>query len=49
MSCIVRMSTIVLGRPTLGQRLAGPWLATVEFLRLLSRRPVGLIGFIGIG
>src|SRR2546430_12321852 len=42
------MTTAILARPTLGQRLAGPWYASVEFLRLLSRRPVGLAGFIGI-
>ncbi|MDP9282315.1 MAG: ABC transporter permease, partial [Chloroflexota bacterium] len=42
------MSAAVFARPTLAQRLAGPWLASVEFLRLLSRRPVGLAGFIGI-
>jgi len=30
------MSAIVLARPTLGQRLAGPWFSAVEFLRLLS-------------
>src|SRR5207245_2413797 len=43
-----RMTTAILARPTLGQRLAGPLLAAVEFLRLLSRRPVGLAGFVGI-
>ena len=42
------MTTAILARPTLGQRLAGPLLAAVEFLRLLSRRPVGLAGFVGI-
>jgi peptide/nickel transport system permease protein len=42
------MSTAVLARPTIGQRLAGPVTATVEFLRLLATRPVGLAGFIGI-
>jgi peptide/nickel transport system permease protein len=42
------MTTAILARPTVGQRLAGPLLAAVEFLRLLSRRPVGLAGFVGI-
>jgi peptide/nickel transport system permease protein len=42
------MSSAILARPTLGQRLAGPWFAAVEFIRLLSRRPVGLVGFIGV-
>jgi peptide/nickel transport system permease protein len=42
------MTTVVLARPTLGQRLAGPATATLEFFRLLARRPVGLLGFIGI-
>jgi peptide/nickel transport system permease protein len=42
------MSAAVLASPTLGQRLAGPWTATVDFLRLLAKRPVGLAGFIGI-
>lgn len=42
------MSATVLARPTVGQRLAAPIAAFVEFLRLLSRRPVGLAGFVGI-
>jgi len=42
------MTTAILARPTVGQRLASPLLSTVEFLRLLSRRPVGLAGFVGI-
>ena len=42
------MTSAILAAPTLGQRLSGPWFATVEFLRLLSRRPVGLVGFFGI-
>jgi peptide/nickel transport system permease protein len=42
------MSSLVLARPTLGQRLAGPLTATVGFLRMLATRPVGLAGFIGI-
>jgi peptide/nickel transport system permease protein len=42
------MSSLVLARPTLGQRLAGPLTAMAGFLRLLATRPVGLAGFIGI-
>ncbi len=42
------MSTLILARPTLGQRLAGPLTAAGSFLRLLATRPVGLVGFIGI-
>jgi peptide/nickel transport system permease protein len=42
------MSTLILARPTLGQRLAGPLTAAGSFLRLLATRPVGLAGFIGI-
>ena len=42
------MTTAILTRPTLGQRVAGPLAALVGFLRLLARRPVGLAGFIGI-
>ena len=42
------MTTAILARPTLGQRVLGLWLSTAGFLRLLSRRPVGLVGFIGI-
>jgi peptide/nickel transport system permease protein len=42
------MSTVILARPTLGQRLAGPVVASIEFIKLLARRPVGLAGFIGI-
>ena len=42
------MSTLILARPTLGQRLVGPLTAAAGFLRLLATRPVGLAGFIGI-
>jgi len=42
------MSTAILARPTLGQRVAGPMVATFEFLRLLATRPIGLAGFVGI-
>ena len=42
------MSAVVLTRPTLAQRLAGAGAAAKEFFRLLSQRPIGLVGFIGI-
>jgi peptide/nickel transport system permease protein len=42
------MSTLILARPTLGQRLAGRLAAMAGFLRLLATRPVGLAGFIGV-
>ncbi|MGH2471001.1 MAG: ABC transporter permease [Candidatus Limnocylindria bacterium] len=42
------MSSMVLARPTVGQRLLGPLTAAADFLRLLATRPVGLAGFIGI-
>ncbi|HEV8536847.1 MAG TPA: ABC transporter permease [Candidatus Limnocylindria bacterium] len=41
------MTIAIYARPTLGQRVAGPFVASVEFLRLLSKRPVGFAGFIG--
>jgi peptide/nickel transport system permease protein len=34
--------------PSLADRLAGAWSGLFEFLRLLSSRPVGLAGFIGV-
>jgi peptide/nickel transport system permease protein len=42
------MSTLILARPTFGQRLAGRLTAMAGFLRLLATRPIGLAGFIGI-
>jgi peptide/nickel transport system permease protein len=42
------MSTMVLARPTIGQRIAGQFAAIAGFLRLLATRPVGLAGFVGI-
>lgn len=32
----------------LAERLEGPWSASLDFLRLLARRPVGLVGFLGV-
>jgi peptide/nickel transport system permease protein len=34
--------------PTLGERLLGLWSGFVDFIRLLSTRPVGLAGFLGV-
>ena len=43
-----RVSVAALARPTLGARLSGPLASIVDFLRLLSRKPLGLIGFVGV-
>jgi peptide/nickel transport system permease protein len=42
------MSTAVLARPTLRSYVAGPLASAIDLLRLLSRRPLGLIGLIGV-
>jgi peptide/nickel transport system permease protein len=42
------MTTAVIARPTLGQRIGAPLSGAIDFLRLLAKRPVGLLGFIGI-
>ncbi len=42
------MSTAVLARPTLRSYVAGPLASALDLLRLLSRRPLGLIGLIGV-
>jgi peptide/nickel transport system permease protein len=42
------MSTAVLARPTLRSYIAGPFASAVDLLRLLARRPLGLIGLIGV-
>jgi peptide/nickel transport system permease protein len=34
--------------PSLADRVAGVWSATVDFFRLLATRPVGLAGFVGV-
>jgi peptide/nickel transport system permease protein len=34
--------------PSLKDRAAGAWSATVDFFRLLATRPIGLAGFIGV-
>jgi peptide/nickel transport system permease protein len=40
--------TQVYSPPSLAERVAGAWSASVDFVRLLSTRPVGLAGFIGV-
>ncbi|HET6701083.1 MAG TPA: ABC transporter permease [Gemmatimonadaceae bacterium] len=42
------MSAVAFARPSVGARIAGFWASTAGFLRLLSTRPVGLVGFIGV-
>jgi peptide/nickel transport system permease protein len=44
----VSQATACAARPALASSLAGPWWATVELLRLLATRPVGLAGFVGV-
>jgi peptide/nickel transport system permease protein len=44
----VSQATAYAARPALASSLAGPWWATVELLRLLATRPVGLAGFVGV-
>jgi peptide/nickel transport system permease protein len=42
------MSVAALSRPTTRSRITGPLAALVDFLRLLSKKPLGLVGFIGV-
>lgn len=42
------MTALAIARPTLGERLARIWATTADFLRLLSKRPIGLLGLIGV-
>jgi peptide/nickel transport system permease protein len=42
------MSVAALARPTMRARLTGPLASTLDFLRLLSKKPLGLIGLIGV-
>jgi peptide/nickel transport system permease protein len=42
------VSVAALARPTMRARLTGPLASLVDFLRLLSKRPLGLVGFIGV-
>jgi peptide/nickel transport system permease protein len=42
------MSVAALSRPTMRARVSGPLASAIDFMRLLSRKPLGLIGFIGV-
>ena len=42
------MSVAALARPTTRARLTGPLGALADFLRLLSKKPLGLLGLIGV-
>ena len=42
------MSVAALSRPTTRARLTGPLAALADFFRLLSKKPLGLIGFFGV-
>lgn len=42
------MSVAALARPTLRGRIAGPLASTVDFLRLLARKPLGMVGLTGV-
>ena len=42
------MSVAALARPTMRARISGPLLSGVDFLRLLAKRPLGLVGLVGV-
>jgi peptide/nickel transport system permease protein len=42
------MSVAALSRPTMRARISGPVASTIDFLRLLSRKPLGLVGLVGV-
>lgn len=42
------MSVAALSRPTTRARITGPLASLVDFLRLLSKKPLGLVGLIGV-
>ena len=42
------MSVAALSRPTMRARLSGPLASAIDFLRLLSRKPLGLVGLFGV-
>ncbi|HEV8229659.1 MAG TPA: ABC transporter permease [Candidatus Limnocylindria bacterium] len=42
------MSVAAVARPTMRARLTGPLASVAEFLRLLSRKPLGLVGLGGV-
>ena len=42
------MSVAALSRPTARTRITGPLVSLLDFVRLLSKKPLGLVGFIGV-
>src|SRR6266540_247265 len=42
------MSVAALARPTLRSRISGPLASSADFLRLLSRKPLGMVGLAGV-
>lgn len=42
------MSVAALARPTFRGRIAGPLASTLDFLRVLSRKPLGMVGLVGV-
>ncbi len=42
------MSVAALSRPTTRSRITGPLASLLDFLRLLSKKPLGLIGLVGV-
>ena len=42
------MSVAALSRPTARTRITGPLASLLDFVRLLSKKPLGLVGFIGV-
>jgi peptide/nickel transport system permease protein len=42
------MSVAALARPTMRTRLSGQFASTLEFLRMLSHKPLGLVGLAGV-
>ena len=41
------MTAVATAQPA-PRRLGGPWLATVDFFKLLAKKPLGLVGLIGV-
>ena len=42
------MSVAALARPTTRSRITGPFASLLDFLRLLSKKPLGLVGLVGV-
>src|SRR6185503_11602832 len=42
------MSSAILARPTLRSAISGPLASALDLLRMLSRRPLGLVGLFGV-